>query len=52
MAAVGVVGSEEDCARFMEIMIADFNRRCGRCAATIFKGRVQLLPVEETLPDG
>ena len=45
------MGTEEDCHRFMELMVEDFQRRCHRANEKIMKGRIQILPIEETLPD-
>lgn len=52
LAAVGIMGTEEDCARFRDLMVADFENRCKRANDKIFQGRITLLPVEETIePD-
>jgi hypothetical protein len=50
VAAVGIMGTREDCERFMELMVADFNARCVRANQKIFKDRIVLLPIEETIP--
>ena len=51
IAAVGIMGTEEDCNRFMELMVEDFQRRVIRANEKIMKGRITILPLEETLPD-
>lgn len=50
IAAVGIMGTEEDCTKFMELMIEDFQVRCHRANEKIMKGRIVILPVEETMP--
>lgn len=50
IAAVGIMGMEDDCQKFMELMIADFQTRCHRANEKIMKGRITILPVEETIP--
>lgn len=45
------MGTPDDCKRFMELMIADFEVRCHKANQKIFKGRITLLPPEETIPD-
>lgn len=44
------MGTRDDCQRFMELMVADFNSRCVRANERLFKGRIMLLPIEETIP--
>jgi hypothetical protein len=46
--AIGVMGTEEDAARFTALWITDSNLRAHRIAEKIMKGRVQLLPLPET----
>jgi hypothetical protein len=50
IASVGIMGTEEDCVKFMELMVADFQVRCEKANEKIMKGRITLLPVEETIP--
>jgi hypothetical protein len=51
VAAIGIMGTQADCQRFMELMVADFNQRCARANKKIFWNRITLLPVEETIPE-
>lgn len=52
VAALGITGTVEDCERFRDLMIEDFQRRCAKAADKVFSGRIQLLPLEESLPSG
>lgn len=45
--AVGIVGSKEDCRKFMELMRADFEHRCREAAEEIMDGRIEILPMPE-----
>jgi hypothetical protein len=46
--AIGIAGNEEDCHRFVELMMADFEARCKRAAEKIFDGRVEVFPPQVT----
>jgi hypothetical protein len=46
--AIGVMGSQEDVARFTALWITDAERRAQQIAAKLFHGRVQLLPLPES----
>lgn len=50
IASVGIMGTEEDCVKFMNLMVADFQVRCEKANEKIMRGRITLLPVEETIP--
>lgn len=43
------MGTEDDCQRFMELMVEDFQRRVVRANEKIMKGRITILPLEETV---
>lgn len=49
VAACGIMGTEDDCQRFMELMVEDFQRRVVRANEKIMKGRITILPLEETV---
>jgi hypothetical protein len=49
VAACGIMGTEDDCRRFMELMVEDFQRRVVRANDKIMKGRITILPLEETI---
>ena len=49
VAAVGIMGTEDDCHRFMELMVEDFQRRVVKANDKIMKGRITILPLEETI---
>lgn len=48
---IGILGEKADVQRFTDLLAADFNMRAQRCATKIFKGRIQLLPVEAEIPE-
>lgn len=43
------MGTPEDTNRFMAIVNADMEKRAQACADKLFAGRIQLLPVAETI---
>ena len=45
--AVGIEGSREDCAKFVELMRADFEYRCNEAAHELMDDRIRILPLPE-----
>jgi hypothetical protein len=48
--AIGVVGSEEDVARFAALWIMDSEKRAHSINNVVFKDRLTLLPLPEEAP--